>query len=145
EVAGQQGFAPTATTITDLIAGRDWLFGDDMYFTDTSHLSSVVQMSIELDAPDELRLARELCAYGGKLAPQLPDPGTPPFETLYRDVDVYLSVLLDENADAGIKHFRAKITADPDGPDTFAAEVLVRLLVRKGREKEALSLGKQYL
>ena len=145
EVAHQQGFPPTATTIPDLIAGRDWLFGDDMYFTDTSHLSSIVQMSIELDSVAELKLARELCAYGMRLAPQLQYPGTPPFENLYRDVDVYLSVLLNENADAGIEHFRAKITADPDGPDTFAAEVLVRLLVRKDRVKEALALAKQYL
>jgi hypothetical protein len=145
EVAAQQGFPPTATTIPDLIAGRDWLFGDDMYYTDTSHLSSVVQMSIELDSPPELKLARELCAYGMRLASQLQYPGTPPFENLYRDVDVYLGVMLDDNADAGIEHFRAKITADPDGPDTFATEVLVRLLVRKGREKEALELGKQYL
>ena len=54
-------------------------------------------------------------------------------------------LVVDDNLDAGIAHFRAKITADPDGPDTFAAEVLVRLLVRKGREKEAMELGKQYL
>lgn len=145
EVAAQQGFAPTATTIPDLIAGRDWLFGDDMYFTDTSHLSSVVQMSIELDAPAELKLARELCAYGARLSPQLQYAGTPPFDNLYRDVDVYLSVLLGENADAGVEHFRAKITADPEGPDTFAAEVLVRLLLRKDRVTDALAVAKQYL
>src|SRR5262249_19126497 len=88
EVAGQQGFTPTATTITDLIAGRDWLFGDDMYFTDTSHLSSVVQMSIELDTPAELKLARELCAYGSRPPPPLPDAGTPAVGEQYPDGDM---------------------------------------------------------
>jgi hypothetical protein len=135
EIAHNQGFPPTATTIQELIAGRDWLFGDDMYFTDTSHLSSVVQ----------LKLARELCAYGVKLAPLLQYAGSPPFENLYRDVDVYLSVLLDDQVEEGISHFRAKIVADPDGPDTFAAEVLVRLLVRKDRVSVALAVGWEYL
>ena len=145
EVERHQGTPPTATTIPDLLAGQDWLFGDDMYFIDTSHLSSVVQMSIELDSPADLRLAQGLCTYGARLAPQLQYPGTPPFENLYRDVDVYLNVLLGENEAAGIAHFRAKITAEPDGPDTFAAEVLVRLLVRKGREAEALAVAREFL
>ena len=145
EVERVQGFASTATTITELIAGREWLFGDDVYFTDTSHLSSVVQLSIELNSPAELHLARELCAYGMRLAPQFQYQGSPPFENLYRDVDVYLSVLLDHEADSGIEHFRAKITADPEQPDTFAAEVLVRLLMRKGQVKEALAVAREHL
>jgi hypothetical protein len=141
----QQGFPPSGRTIPVLLEGRDWLFADDMYFTDTSHLSSVVQMSIDLQDPDELRLARELCAYGKKLAPSLRYQGNPPFENIYDDVDVFLAILLGEEVDAGLEHFRAKITGDPDGPDYFAAEVLVRLLVRLNRLPEALEIAKQYL
>jgi len=140
----QQGFAPAGKTIQELIEGRDWLFADDMYFTDTSHLSSVVQMSVELDTRDELLLARELCAYGKKLSPTLQYPGSPPFENLYQDVDVFLSILLGEQVDEGIEYFRAKITSDPDGPELFAAEVLVRLLVRLNRLDDALALARQY-
>src|SRR5262249_28776421 len=91
-----------------------------------------------------LKLARDLCAYGRRLAPNLQYAGSPPFESLYSDVDVYLSVLKGENVDAGLAHFRAKITADPDGPDTFAAEVLGKLLVRLGRLSDALAVAKQY-
>ncbi|HLW64060.1 MAG TPA: hypothetical protein VKS79_01995 [Gemmataceae bacterium] len=142
----QQGFAPSGRTIPTLIDGRDWLFADDMYLTDTSHLSSVVQMSLDLQDPEDLRLARELCAYGKKLSPTLQYQGTPPFEKIYEDIDVYLSIILGDDVEAGLKHFRDKITANlEEGPDQFAAEVLVRLLVRLDRLPEALEVGKQYL
>jgi hypothetical protein len=145
EVGRQQGFEPSAKSIPELINGRDWLFADDTYYTDTSHLSSVVQMSVELEPGDDMRLARELCAYGQKLGPSLQYPGNPPFENLYRDADAYLGVLLDENVDAGIAHFRAKIEADPDGPETYTAAMLVKLLVRINRQREALEVARKYL
>ena len=59
-------------------------------------------------------------------------------------MDEYLGILLGEKVDEGLAHFRAKITADPDGPDSFAAEVLVRLLVRLGRLQEALAVASHY-
>ncbi len=145
EVQRQQRFAPNAKTIPEVIAGRDWLFEDDNYYTDTSHLSSVLQMSVELEPGDDLRLARELCAYGQKLSLQLQYPGNPPFQNLYRDVDAFLGVVLGEDVDAGIDHFRAKIEADPDGPDAYTAAVVVKLLVRIGRIREALEVGRKYL
>jgi len=143
EITEREGKAPTGS-LAEMIDRRDWLFGEDAYHTDTSHLSSVVQMSIELADPAGLQLARDLCAYGRRLAPNLRFPGTPPFENLYHDVDVYLSVLLGEKVEEGLAHFRAKITADPDGPDSFAAEVLVKLLVRLGRLEEALAVASEY-
>src|SRR5262249_53914310 len=55
-------------TLRKLIAGRDWLFGDDCYHVDLSHLSSAVQMSLDLEPGEDMELARELCAYGMKLS-----------------------------------------------------------------------------
>ena len=144
-VEQQQGFAPTAKTIPELIGGRDWLFADDGYYTDTSHLSSVVQMSVDLTNEADLRLARALCAYGKKLSPNLQYPGHAPFDNTYADVDRYLGVILGEDVEAGLQHFRAKITADPDGPDALSAAVLVKLLVRLNRQKEALEVAKEFL
>src|SRR5262249_7136460 len=58
----------------------------------------------------------------------------------------YLSIILGDDAEAGLKHFRDKIAANPEeGPDQFAAEVLVRMLVRLDRLPEALEVAKQYL
>ncbi len=48
-------------TVLRLMEGRDWLFEDDGYHIDTSHLSSVVQMAVHMTASDELRL-RARCA-----------------------------------------------------------------------------------
>jgi hypothetical protein len=144
-VEQQQGFAPTARTIPDLIEGRDWLFADDAYYIDISHLSSVVQMSVELTHESDLRLGRELCSYGKRLAPALKYAGHAPFEDTYEDVDAYLAVLLGESVEEGLAHFRKKITSDPEGPDTLSAAVLVKLLVRLSRQKEALEVAKEYL
>jgi hypothetical protein len=145
DIQRQQGFAPSATTIPELIAGRDWLFADDAYHVDISHLSSVVQMSIELGDPADLHLARELCAYGKRLSPTLQYPGHAPFDRTYEDVDLYLSALLGEEVEAGIEHFRAKITSDPDGPDALCAAVLVKLLLRLDRQPQALEVAQEFL
>jgi hypothetical protein len=102
-------------------------------------------MSLELEPGEDLRLARELCAYGQKLSPQLQYPGSPPFENLYRDVDAYLGVVSGETVDAGIEHFRAKIEADPEGPDAYTAAVVVKLLIRAGRKDQALEVARKYL
>src|SRR4029079_16689213 len=70
EIQRQQNFEPTGTTVKELIAGRDFLFADDAYYIDMSHLSAVVQMAIQLENCPELQLARDLCAYGQKLSPR---------------------------------------------------------------------------
>lgn len=144
-VEQQQGFAPSAKSISELIEGRDWLFADDAYYTDISHLSSVVQMAVDLTNDADLRLARELCAYGKRLSSTLQYQGHAPFDNTYVDVDRYLGVLLGEDVEAGLEHFRAKITADPDGPDALSASVLVKLLVRLDRPADALKIAQEFL
>ena len=67
EIAHKQGFEPTGKTIPELLAGRDWLFEDDCYHIDISHLSSVVQMSTQLEAA-RAKLARRPCATARTIA-----------------------------------------------------------------------------
>lgn len=146
EIERKQGFAPTATTIPELMAGRDWLFADEFYHIDLSHLSSVVQMSSQLDKCDELRMARELCQYGQKLSPRFQQVTDPPFENQYQDYDVFLSILQGDDVEKGLAHFRAKAeNADPDTVGTYPAEVLVNLLLRLGRKDEALETSRRFL
>src|SRR5262249_8319323 len=133
EIQRQQNFEPTATTAKELISGRDWLFADEAYYIDMSHLSAVVQMAIQLDKCTELDLARDLCAYGQKLSPRFAYPTDPPFDKQYEDYDVYLSILSGESVEKGIAHFRKKAEeADPDTIGTYPAQVLVNLLLRLG-------------
>jgi hypothetical protein len=146
EIARQQGFEPTGKTVAELIAGRDWLFADDLYHIDLSHLNSVVQMATQLDGGDELRLARDLCAYGKKLSPRFRFQADPPFEDQYADYDWYLAALTGEDVDGAIAHFRAKAeSADPETTGTFPIEVFVNLLLRLGRTDEALAVSRKRL
>ncbi len=146
EIAHKQGFAPTGSSIPELIAGRDWLFADDCYHIDISHLSSVVQMSTQLEACPELKLARELCAYGKGLSPRFQFNSDPPFDKQYHDYDAYLSILTGEDVEGGLAHFHKKAAeADPETVGSFPAEVLVNLLLRLDRPKEALAVARKYL
>ncbi len=146
DITQQQSFEPTAKTVPELIEGRDWLFAEDMYHVDVSHLSSVVQFATNLGQCEELDLARQLCKYGEKLSGRFQFPSDPPFENQYVDYGVYLDVLAGEKVDEGIAHFRKKAEdADPDEIGTFPAEVLVNLLLRIGRKDQALEVARQFL
>jgi hypothetical protein len=146
EISRQQGFEPTATTVRDLVAGRDWLFADDLYHIDLSHLNSVVQMATQLDGGDELGLARDLCTYGKRLSPRFRFQADPPFDEQYVDYDWYLAALTGEDVEGGIAHFRAKAeAADPKEIGTFPAEVLVNMLLRLNRTEEAVAVLRKLL
>jgi len=146
EVARHEGKGPEGQGVRELMTGKDYLFEDDFYHVDVSHLSSIVQMSVHLSPGAELDMARELCAYGQRLSPRFQYAGDPPFEEQYRDYGIYLSVLAGDKVDEGVAHFRAKAeNADPETIGTFPAEVLVNLLVRINRPAEALQIARQFL
>ncbi len=146
EIEHKQGFKPTAQTVRDLIAGRDWLFAEDFYHVDVSHLSSVVQMASHLGPCPELDLARELCAYGQNLSSRFQFTSDPPFEDQYKDYGIYLAILAGDHVEEGLAHFRKKAEeADPQTVGTYPAEVLVNLLLRLNRSQEALAVARKYL
>ena len=90
----------------------------------------------EDEAP--LRMAIEMAEYGQRLDPMYHFRGDPPFEETYRDHAVYLKTLLGEDVEAGIAHFRAKISSPEDA---LAAEVLINLLSRLKRYLEAVQVS----
>jgi hypothetical protein len=145
-ITQQEGQAPENGSIPELIEGREWLFQDEFAHVDVSHLSSAVQMSVNLDSCAELDMARELCVYGSRISPRLRYQGDPPFEDQYRDYGVYLAILAGDKVEEGIRHFRAKAEgADPETVGTYPAQVLVNLLLRLGRLQEALGVARRYL
>lgn len=154
EITAHDGTAPpeasaaegTPGVLRALTTGRDWLFPEDAYHIDTSHLSSVVQMSLLLDPCPEQGMARELCGYGARLSGMFAGQPEPPFEDGYRDYDIYLSVLTGDNVDGGLAHFRDRLaTYDPEEIGSYPAEVFVNLLLRIGRGEEAIAVSRQYL
>lgn len=147
EIARQEGEAPPANTpVRELIQGRPYLFAEELYHVDISHLSSVIQLAIHLSPCEELHLARELCGYGERLSPSLRFNTEPPFEDLYKDYGVYLAILAGDNVEEGLNHFRRKIEQlDVQEYGTYPVEVLVNLLLRADRTEEALEWAGKYL
>lgn len=132
-----------ATSISSLIAGRDWLFADEAYHTDISHLSTTVRYSILVSDPEVLSLAAGLAAYGSRLSPRLQFEGAPPFERTFDDHLIYLRALLGHDQDLAIAHLQKKLGSDlADDPEsTLPVQVLVNLLARVGRLDQALDLA----
>jgi hypothetical protein len=145
-IAKQEGTAPAELGVPELIAGRDWLFGDLDYYVDTSHLVAVIRFALDLADARALRLAIELCKYGKRLSAQFKYKADPPFDDIYVDHAAYLSALAGENVDACIDHFLAKVRAsDPAETGTAPAQVLVALLARLKRYSEAIQVSLHHL
>jgi hypothetical protein len=145
DLAARGVTVPEVASIPRLIEGHPELFGEDAYHTDTSHLSSVVQMSTHLPPGPELDRARELCEYGRHLSPGLQGNNDPPFEENYADFLAFLSVVAGVDADGNLERFRAKAERDFAEGITYSAQVYVNLLVRANRVKDALAAAKRYL
>ena len=134
-------------SIRTLIDGRDWLFADDSYHIDVSHLASAARLATLITDPAALALAVDLTEYGRRLSKRFEIPGDPPFENTHEDLGSYLGALIGRDVDAAIARLRAKVDADdPDQPDpTLAAMALVKLLARLGRHDEAIALAEAKL
>jgi hypothetical protein len=137
---------PTSS-ISTLIADRDWLFADEAYHTDISHLSATVRYAIVVTEPAVLALAVELADYGRRLSPRLQFEGAPPFERTFDDHLIFFRALLGDEQNAAVAHFRDKLetTSADDSAGALPARVLVDLLARIGRLDEAIDLASSQL
>ena len=141
-----EGAAPETTCVPDLIAGRDWLFGEFSYYVDTSHLVSVLRFSLDIEDRDCLALALELAEYGKHLSPNFQFKMEPPFDDSYNDTAIYLRALLGEDTEAAIANLRRKIEDEnPQDYGNMAAQVLVGLLARLRRYGEAIEVSLRHL
>ena len=138
-IASAEGGAPDTTHVPTLMEGRDWLFGDYNYYVDTSHVLSILQLSLDTEDHSVLAMSLEIALYAQRLAPMFHFRGEPPFES-YEDYSVYLRALLGEQVDVAVERFRGK-AASGSGP----AQVLVGLLARLGRHEEAIDATMEFL
>jgi len=146
DLAGRGTSISPHATIPELVNTDPALFADDAYHIDTSHLSSVVQMAVmNLPAGEAVNLARELCAYGRKLSPNLQGNNDAPFEENYEDFLAYLNVLAGENVEENLKRFEAKAAREAEVGATYAAQIYVNLLLKAERPVEALAAAKRFL
>ncbi|MCI0419873.1 MAG: hypothetical protein L0387_08025 [Acidobacteria bacterium] len=144
-IAQKEEGEPETGSISELIAGRGWLFEDNCYYIDTSHVVSVLQYSLELDEPELLGLALELAEYGSQLGLMFQRCGNPPFEA-FSDYAAYFRAVVGRDVDTAIEHFRRKLAeCDPNEAGTAPAQVLVGLLSRLGRYPEAIRVSQEHL
>ena len=142
-ISRTEGQRPDGGSVSDLIHGRDWLFGDLDYYVDTAHLTAIIPLALDFTDPQALGLALELCDYGGHLSSQFQYRTDPPFEDFYNDHAVFLKALLGWDTDAAVAHFRRKVDAATAG--TGPAQILVLLLTRLKRYREAIDVSVEYL
>ena len=140
DIAQQQGSEPAEATLKDLVADRDWLFGEHSYHLDTTHLASTVRFARLLDDETQLRLALDLTAYGRRLSSQFQYKGDQPFADIYPSHALYLGALLGEDVDAAIEYFRERAESlDPREHGGLPVEAFVQLLDRLGRYELAIN------
>lgn len=147
EVKQRMPFAPPAGTLRELIAGREWLFADNNYHIDVSHLHSTVRFARSL-APEnpELKLALDLAEYGSQLSEQFQYTGEPPFVDFYPAHIQFFKFLLNENRDSALAYFQQQLDKEPDAPDqALIAYVMVDLLARTDQLDQALPLAEKHL
>lgn len=142
DIARQEGTPPRETRLADLVLDRDWLFQDNAYHLDTTHLAATVRIARALDAPPELALALDLTEYGRRLAAQFQYPGEEPFGDIYPSHALYFSALLGQQVEQALAYFGDKARQlDPQQHGYGAIEVYVDLLARLGRHAQALQEG----
>lgn len=130
---------PSEESLRTLLQGRDWLFENENYHVDTSHLNAVVRLARMLSVCEELELAVELCDYGQKLSHRYRYPDPPPFEDVYSNSQRFFEVLLGRNTEEGLTFFRQKAeSADPREVGIYPSEVYLHLLRENGKSEEAL-------
>jgi hypothetical protein len=147
DVSRRQPMNPPGQNLRELIGGREWLFADDSYHIDVSHLNSVVRFARFLDAGSgELEQALQLAQYGSRLAQQYQYAGNPPFDDFYPAHVQFFKALLGDEREQALAYFRSRIGDDVAETDNqMAAYVLVDLLQRLERRDEALELACRYL
>ena len=147
EVKQRMPFAEPVKTLRELTAGRDWLFAENNYHIDVSHLHSTVRFARSLlPNQPELALARDLAEYGMQLSQQFQYPGEPPFGDFYPAHIQFFKYLSNENRADALAYFQQQLDNQPDSPDqAMIAYVMVDLLARTEQLDAALPLAEKYL
>jgi hypothetical protein len=142
DIAKQEGTAPAGNTLLELIRDREWLFHENAYHIDTTHLAATVRNARVLTDAADLKMALDLTEYGRRLSQQFQYQGDEPFADQYPSNALYFQALLGENIDAAVAYFDQKAELlDPQYNGSAPLETLVDLLARVNRPVEAIAAG----
>ncbi len=129
------------SSLKELIEGQDWLYENDNYHIDVSHLNAVVRFSRLLNEESGLlSKAVELSQYGKKLAEPFRYPGDAPFEDYYLAHENYFLAQIDQDRESALNYFKEKLKNSDEDDRTMAAFVYAELLLRCNKINDALEL-----
>lgn len=129
-----------ASTLGSILDSHAWLVTETGHHVDATHLNSVVRIARNVEGKKHLRMAKDLCQYGQRLAEDFKYAGDPPFEVTYIDHEHYFGGLLNENVEAAIDHFQTKLDACAVADQAIVAEHIVAWLCRLGRSELAVDI-----
>ncbi len=146
DVARREPEPAADLSLAELVRDRNWLFENDNYHLDTSHLHATVRMARLLEAPQDVRLALDLTEYGRRLGAHYQYAGEEPFADYYPSHALFFAAQLGKDVEPAVEHFRR--WAYDEGLrqySTLAAETYIALLVRLRRRREALAASAELL
>ncbi len=139
DIARQEGQEPQQRTLRDLMLDREWLFQENAYHLDTTHLAATVRIARALSEPADLRMALDLTEYGRRLSQQFQYHGDEPFAEMYPAHAHYFQALLGENVEEALAYFQSKAEMlDAQYHGLAPVETYVDLLARVGRHRQAI-------
>lgn len=145
DIARREAREPAERTLKELVQDRDWLFQDNSYHLDTTHLAATARIARALSDVDDLLLALDLTEYGRRLSSQFQYPGDEPFGDMYPASGLYFQALLGQNVEQAAAYFKTKAESlDPEQHGYGPIEVYVDLLTRLSRHREALAAAMQF-
>ncbi len=139
DIARGEEEPPETVSLAELLRDRPGLFENDNYHIDTSHLSAVVRFARLSTEPDVLRKALDFTQYGRRLSDTYQFAGEEPFADAYPSHALFFAAQLGQDVDEALDYFMKKaqsLSLDEHG--SGPAEVLVMLLTRLGRHREAM-------
>lgn len=145
DIERQQGAAPREQTIAELVADRDWLFENNNYHVDTTHLAAIIRYALVLDDEESLRLALDLASYGRRLSPQFHFATEEPFTEPYVSHALFFDALLGRRVEEALRYFEQQARESAKEGRTAAAEIYVALLARTGHNEQALQAAAELL
>ncbi len=146
DIARQEGSEPKEKTLAELVADRDWLFGEHNYHIDTTHLAATVRFARLLEDAQSLALAYDLTEYGRRLSSQFQFAGEEPFVDVYPAHGLFFAAQLGRQVDEAVEYFRERAKeVNVEEMGSGPAEVFIVLLARLGRYDEAVAASLELL
>ncbi len=142
----KEGACPSGSTISQLVSDRPWLFENDDYHVDTSHLGAIVRFALVFEDREDLEKAWNLTEYGRRLSPHYQYPGSEPFAETYAAHGLFYAASLGRQVEEALEYFgqRAQSLADTESA-AAAADAYVALLVRVGRLRDAFDAASRLM